>query len=292
MRRLAIVLTMFLMTGLACSAAAPPPAVEPQEPSAPRSSCDDNPRDGCRPSCVALPEGLVSVDAPPSTPPYHGTLFLTPDIITEADPTSFRGLTHQGSGMRKMYDRRTASWERNNAHLFDARFGSSVVVEIQVNPELTQEEAAVLAETYATIIGRIPAFYFTDLETVWIHKGDEAFGGGNNNFLIHTERGAKHIEEGLIEEAFLHEGGHTSLDSHHAGTALWRAAAEADGVAISKYARERPDTEDISETIGPWLAVRFRAERLDPAMVQTLQETVPNRFEYWDCQGLSMDILE
>ena len=28
---------------------------------------------------------------------------------------------------------------------------------------------------------------------MWIHKGDEGFGGGNENLLIHTDMGDKYV---------------------------------------------------------------------------------------------------
>ena len=85
-----------------------------------------------------------------------------------------------------MFDRRTGQFGTVNAHIFQARYGTSTMVEIQVNPEFDVANAEQEALFYATAIGRMPAFLFTDLETVWIHAGDEPAGGGNNNLLIHT----------------------------------------------------------------------------------------------------------
>ena len=38
----------------------------------------------------------VTVAAPPTTPPFSGTIFLDPDIITANDATTFTGLTYAG----------------------------------------------------------------------------------------------------------------------------------------------------------------------------------------------------
>jgi hypothetical protein len=254
-------------------------------------SCDDAPEDGCVPSCQPLPESFVEVDSPVAEPPFAGTVWFSPDIITDADPTAFVKLTAKGTGSRTMFDRRTNAFETYDAHLFDAGFGTSVVVEMQVNPEFTAEEAESQAEIFATVIGRLPAFLFTDIEAVWIHKGEELFGGGNNSLLIHTDQAPNYIADGVLEETLLHEAVHTSVDSYHAEDSNWMLAQSSDGVALSTYAQDNPTREDLSETIGPYLAVRFRAARLDAETITTVEGTIPNRLEYLDCLGLSMALV-
>lgn len=235
-------------------------------------------------------EPYPSVSAPPA-PPYAGTLFIDPNIITESDPTSFVGLVYAGQANRTMYDRRTASFNVVNAYLFNASFGSTVTVEIQVNPEFGRDEAEVQAVRYAEAIGRLPGFLFRDLRTVWIHRGLQPFGGGNDNLLIHTEQGEQYAQAGLLEETFLHEAAHTSMDAHHGAAPRWLEAQAADGTFLSTYARDNPGREDVAETLGPYLAARFRAQRLSPALRTTILGTVPSRIAYLDCLGLSMDLV-
>jgi len=258
---------------------------------APAASCDDQPSDGCLPSCGNLPDDYVAVVSPAADPPYAGTVWFSTEIITDQDPSAFSGLTHTGTGSRVMFDRRTGAFETYDAHLFDARFGTAVVVEIQVNPEFTLQEAQDTATEYASVIGRLPAFLFAELDTVWIHRGMEPFGGGNNNLLIHTEQAATYINDGVLEETFLHEATHTSLDADHSDHPNWVAAQQADGVAISTYARDNLLREDLAESIGPYLAVRFRASRLTPQLIDSITSSLPNRLEYLDCLGLSMDLV-
>ncbi|MEZ4401310.1 MAG: hypothetical protein R3B06_14890 [Kofleriaceae bacterium] len=236
-------------------------------------------------------EGFVPVAMPPAAPPFEGTAFLDPGIITAADPTSFVDLTYAGQAPREMFDRRTGAFGTVNAYLFPARFGSSKTVEIQVNPEFTQAEAEAQARAYATVVGRLPAFAFRDLDTLWIHKGHFPFGGGNRNLLIHTEQGDEYAAGGFLEEIFLHEGSHTSLDGDHAAAPRWLEAQTADGGFISPYARDNPTREDVAETMVPYLAQRFRADRLPPATVATVRATIPNRLRYLDCAGVTMDPL-
>ena len=233
---------------------------------------------------------FVAVPAPAAEPPFSGTAFVTNDLITEADPTAFVDLTYAGQASRSMFDRRTATFITVDAHLFDAQFGAEKTVEIQVNPEFTKAEAETEARFYAAAIGRIPAFLFRDLDTVWIHRGMQAFGGGNRNLLIHTEQGQAYVATGSLEEIFVHEGTHTSLDAYHAAAPRWVEARQADGVAISTYARDNPATEDVSESLGPYLAVRHRADRIPSETADAIRATMPNRIKYFDCLGLAMDI--
>lgn len=234
---------------------------------------------------------FTPVAKPPASPPFSGTAFVTDDLITDADPTAFRTITYQGQALRMMFDRRTASFNMENAHLFDATYGAGTVVEIQVNPEMTQSEAEAEARRYAEVVGRIPAFLFRDLDTMWIHRGLEPFGGGNRNLLIHTAQGEQYAATGVLEEIFIHEGAHTSLDGEHLRTPRWQEAQAADGVSISDYGRDFPMREDLAETLGPYLAYRFRPERIDASTAAQIEGAVPNRIRYLDCLGLDMSLV-
>jgi hypothetical protein len=45
-----------------------------------------------------------------AAPPFSGTIFIDPDIITAADATTFISAPYAGQGMRQMYDRRVNSF--------------------------------------------------------------------------------------------------------------------------------------------------------------------------------------
>ncbi|MBL8956892.1 MAG: hypothetical protein JNK82_39325 [Myxococcaceae bacterium] len=224
---------------------------------------------------------------PPSAPPYAGTVYVEPGLITSADPTSFRTLTATGHGLRQIFDRRVNAFVTVDAWLFDAQFGANKHVEVQVNPEFTQAQAETHARTHATIVGRLPAFAFRDLDMLWINGGKQLYGGGNRSILIHTEQTVEYEAGGWTEEVMLHESGHTSLDSYHQATARWLEARTADGVAISTYARDNPTREDVAETLSMWFAVRFRSSRLSTADQQKVRAAVPSRLSYFDCLGLT-----
>jgi len=233
--------------------------------------------------------GPTTPGTPTPPPPFSGTIFIDPDIITSSDPTTFQTLTPKGQGLRSMFDRRVNAFIQVQAYLFDAAFSDGLTAEVQVNPEFGSTEAArVQAEKYALVIGRIPKALRVAVATVWIHQGVQPFGGGNNNLLIHVGQGDLYIADGILEETFVHEASHTSLDAAHANSAGWIAAQAKDVNFISTYARDNPRTEDVAESFLTWLAVRYRSTRITQALANTILQTIPNRMAYFDSLGLTM----
>jgi len=227
------------------------------------------------------------------TPPFGGTIFLDPDIITEADHSTFQGLVYSGRGERVMYDRRVTDWITANVFLFDASYDDGLGIEIQVNPEFETEELSLeQAEKYAEVIGRLPTALRKDVETVWIHKGVNPFGGGNNNLLIHIGQADLYVADGILEETFVHEASHTSLDASEAASPGWVAAQKADNWFISTYARDNPTREDVAESFLLYLAIRYREDRISESLKATILETMPNRIAHFDQLDLDMYPIE
>ena len=228
-----------------------------------------------------------------ATPPFSGTIFIDPDIITPEDLTTFVSLSYSGQAPRTMYDRRVADWITISPYLFPAIFNDSITIEIQVNPEFGSiDDAKVQAEKFAPIIGQLTTELRKDVETVWIHKGVKPFGGGNNNLLIHTDYSALHYEDqGILEETFVHEASHTSLDAYHAANTEWLKAQEEDCRFISDYAEEHPTREDISESYLPYFAVRYRSDRISIELKEKIESAIPNRIKYFDNQDFNMHPL-
>lgn len=225
-----------------------------------------------------------------AAPPYSGTIFLTPNLITAADPSDYAGATYTGQGVRQMFDRRVNAYVNYNAYLFDVVYANGQHVEAQVNPEFGSPAAAqAQVEFYATVIGRIPRVLRTQLTSLWIHAGDQPFGGGNNNLLIHTGSYARdYIARGILEETFVHEATHTSLDPFYPGTFGWLSAQLWDREYISTYARDNPTREDMAETFLMWLAVRHGQTRIPPDVAYNVLVTVPYRLQYFDTQHLDL----
>jgi len=228
-------------------------------------------------------------------PPFDGTIFIDPDIITPDDPTTFTSLNYSGKDNRTMYDRRNGGgWLDLEPYLFRSLYNDQLEIEIQVNPEFDSiENAKEQAEKFAPIIGRLTTELRKDVKTVWIHKGLEPFGGGNNNLLIHTDWSAKYYEkQGILEETFVHEASHTSLDSYHAQNTEWLIAQKADCNFISTYAKENPAREDIAESYLTYFAIRYRSDRISKELKQKIEQTIPNRIKYFDDQKFNIYPLQ
>ena len=229
---------------------------------------------------------------PAGTPPFAGTVWVTPDILGPDDPSSLDSVAYAGRGTREIFDRRANAWITVNAYLFDVRFGERIV-EWQFNPEFGSEEAArAEIEVFAPAIGRLPAALLSNLQEVEVNAGQGAFGGNsyNGSILIHTEDSGTRmaVREGFLEEVFMHEAAHASLDPDHGDASGWRAAQQADIVSISSYARDFPDREDVAESILPYFAVRYRPGQLTATERWLMTMTTPHRWDYFDEQELDM----
>ena len=228
------------------------------------------------------------------TPPFSGTVFITPNVLTSADQTSLQDVTYIGRGERTIFDARIEEWRPVDVYLFEARY-SSGTLEFQVNPEFGSVEAALAeVDTYAPAIGRLPAALLSGLVYATVNAGTELFraavgGSWHGGVIIHTGQGAEYSETGFLEEVFLHEAGHAAFDLDHANAEGWRAAQQTDdGVFISTYARDHPQREDIAESILPYFAVRYRPDRLTATDAWQILTAIPNRLIYFDELELDM----
>jgi len=223
-------------------------------------------------------------------PPLGGTIFIDPDIVTSQDPSSFKSISYKGTGYRQMYDRRS-SWVGLQPFLFEAKFEDGSIIEMQVNPEFKDKSLAeVEAKKYAWLIGQLPASLRKDVQTSWIHKGVNLWGGGNNNILIHTGQTLKYERDGIVEETLIHEAAHTSLDSYHANNYAWLEAQRQDNVFISDYAEEYPMREDIAESFLTYIAAIHRSDRISWKLKSTILKAIPNRIKYFDNQNFDLSI--
>ena len=235
-------------------------------------------------------------------PPFDGTIYITGDIITSSDPSLFSEIEYKGTGLREMFDRRNGgAWINIEPYLFDTSFSDGLKTEIQINPEFTLDEATVEANKYAFLIGQLPTALRKDVQTMWIHKGEEAYGGGNNNLLVHT--GMSEVYENwwtgnVIEETLIHEATHTSIDAYHYpdretdGAAWIDAVSKDDGCYISKYAKDYPYREDLAELMPLYIAVRYFPDRILGDIRDKILSCNLNRIRYLDSLKLEMSLYE
>jgi hypothetical protein len=238
---------------------------------------------------AAVMIGLLASTASAQTPPYSGTIFNDPDIITASDPTLFRTITYAGRGKREVFDRRKDRFVTINAYLFNATYSDGLKIEAQVNPEFgSRTIARARARKYAIVVGRLPRVQRVEIRMLWIHKGKQPFGGGVRHLLIHTGQSGEYERDGILEETLVHEAAHTALDGKHAAARGWLAAQRADPTFISTYAQDNPTREDIAESFLPWLALRYRRDRIDAAYADTVQQAIPNRLAYFDARRFNV----
>jgi hypothetical protein len=223
-------------------------------------------------------------------PPYYGTIFLDPDIVVASDPSALVSVTDAGRGVREVYDRRVEAFIEIDAYLFDVVYDDGLTTAAVVNPEFGSVAAArEQADTYAWLVGQLPHVLRVDVDELWIHRGTEAFGGGNHSILIHTGMAEDYKAGGILEETLIHEATHTSLDAgyYRAGSGWLQAQAD-DDAFISTYARDFPLQEDVSETFLLYLAVRHRLDRIDAELAENVLSIVPHRLAFLDTEPLDL----
>lgn len=230
---------------------------------------------------------LKQAIAEQENPPYQGTIFHFKNLVKPTDPSSYRSLRFVERTERMMFDRRINKFETFAVFRFAAEYSDLPELEIDVNQEFdTQQNAQQQAEKYATAFGKLPKGLRREIQALHIQAGDQLFGGGRH-VLIHTEQGEKYIQQGILEETLIHEAGH-ALDRKYARDPQWLTAQKQDGKYISSYAKDNPFREDIAESLVPYLAVQFRADRFPLEQRKVIQETIPHRiqvFNSWNWDG-------
>ena len=146
--------------------------------------------------------------------PFDGTAFVSPAVLTAADPSGLRPITYDGRGERRLFDRRVDDWGTVEAYLFTARL-AAVDVEFQVNSEFGSQAAArAEVDVFAPALNRLPAVMLSRIDSAWVYAGDDLFGAavGGSSILIHTDYGRGIDRDGYLEEVLFHEAADVSLD--------------------------------------------------------------------------------
>ena len=229
--------------------------------------------------------GSLKAERAAGLEPFSGTLWISPNVLTPSDPTDLQSMEYMGIQQRRTFDRRSDSWVVADAHIIRARYACGLsAVDVVVNTEFTEQQAQSEAQRFAEVHGRIPPGLRYAVEELWIHGGDQLAGGGNRSVLIHVDFAVKNWP--FVEELFLHEAAHTTLDyeTHGAGVvdrASWEAAKAHDGRPISDYARDFPAREDVAESyvaFALWKVAQV-ANPLD-RNAQVIATTIPSRLAY------------
>lgn len=243
-------------------------------------------------------------------PPYSGTIFVSPDIIQEdSDISTYVGSSYKTKDEKRwIYDRRKNAWVYQYVYLFNAQYLDTcnsdtkdidtttkttlTVVEYQVNQQdFSFWEAVEYVKKYGQIVGQIGCALRTSLKTVTINGGDQAFGGGSDDLLIHVDRGEMYSELGILGEVLAHELTHVSLDEdiYIHDLENWNKAVEDDRNAfISNYAESFPDTEDVAESFLLFYAIKYRMSSISRDDYQTIMDTIPNRIKFFESKSYDL----
>ena len=219
-------------------------------------------------------------------PPFAGTVWIDPDIITEDDPTVLESLSYRSTELRGVFMQEEGRWRDAQVHIFDAMYQDGITAEMWVNGEHfpNHDDARPFALIFASMLGRLPAVLRSCTQVIEIHDGPGA--GGNdvlNRIHMHTDWYSNH-HRAFLEEVMVHEAGH-ACEAEIRGTPHhqeWLDAQAADGGFISEYARDYPRGEDFAETILNWIAVRYRSDRVNSEYRDATLQAVPNRLAYLD----------
>lgn len=218
-------------------------------------------------------------------PPSLGGL---PNLIQPEDPTTFLGVVAAGRGDREVNDDRFG-FITINAYLFNAHFSDGTTTEIRVNPDVGDlSVATAAANRYGRALGQLPFVVRAGTKRLTLHGCCASFAyGGGGGVVLHLPENPLSWPFLRSEEILLHEGVHAALDSRHYN-AGYRAAQTADGNFISDYAQSNPGEEDLAESFGPWLAVRYRPDRISREDYLKIVNTIPNRLAYLDAQRFNI----
>ncbi len=224
-----------------------------------------------------------------AVPPYSGTAFIMPNLITEADPTRFVAITDRGLESRNVFDRRVDDYVVMDVFVYEVSYSDGRTIAFMVNPEFGNIDASRQPVSYyAPVFGRLPNVLRRGLAYVWIHKGDNPFGGtpfDNTHpaVLIHTGALAQsYINQGVLEEILIHEATHAVMDTSVRDTADWLDAQSSDNEFISTYARDNTAAEDVAESFLPYLAVCCGQGRVSASVTNTTNATIPARLRVFD----------
>jgi hypothetical protein len=175
-----------------------------------------------------------------------------------------------------------------DALVFEATYRCSPdTVDVLVNPEFSEEQAFDQAVRFARIMGQMPIASRVGVREIHINAGNEVAAGGNSMVMFHTEY-ADAIGT-WIEEVFLHEAAHTSLDYVFEGSVdedLWAQAVSLDGKFVSQYAADFPDREDIAESHVAFIIRELSRDNerlLDSAA--KIEALIPARLAYFESLG-------
>jgi hypothetical protein len=224
--------------------------------------------------------GLVLVASmATASPPYQNSVvsndfaFITPD-----DPNAFVCVSLVDRGTREMPDKRHDALFADDVSIYRAAFSDGVTTEIWAHPDLGDTSAGYV-EKLARAMGHLPTLLRQPLSHVVLLDGNEtAFAEDLGRFFtIYSENIDDRISTNDLEETIFHESIHASLDIPLARSHEWLDAQRADGDAITVYAAQNLEREDLAETALFAYTYLATPGRLPARVTAQIEQRIPNR---------------
>ena len=212
-------------------------------------------------------------------------------------------MSYTGDGTAGMWG--PNGWDKDvSVHQFTAVFSDEQTVSLLCDMAVgSVEQCTQYGQLFNEALGRVPSYARGGTQGLHMRPGgwsgvsnpDEqlnivlmpgddnvagcAAWGGGGVITLCVGVGTDVQEKGNLEELFLHEGAHVTLDPYILHTDTWGCAMDEDQDFISDYAKEHPGTEDVSESIVPWHAWYYSQHRVDPDIIGKISATIPARLE-------------
>ena len=235
-------------------------------------------------------------------PPFGGTMWDLPDLITSSDYTIYSTSSYQGIETRLFYDKSIPDFINYPAHIYKVNFGDDLSIDFEIYTEFTQEEAGNIEQKYAPLIGQLGKDLRRNIKSFEFLKGEEVASAQRSddlnyaNITFHTDWLTNLVETrpdgDKTEELLIHESAHLSIDPYVYGQQGWTDAVNLDGNFLSTYAKDNPDSEDVAETFQAYIAVKFFPDRISNSLRDTILSVCLNRFKYFDSLNLDLSIYK
>ena len=235
-------------------------------------------------------------------PPFAGTLWELPDLISSSDYTVYSTSIYEGIETRLFYDNAILDFINYPAHIFKVNFGDGLSVDFEIYSEFSEQEAISIEQKYAPIVGQLGKELRKDIKSIEFLKGDSVASAQRSNDLSYANI-TFHIDwlnntvetrpDGdKTEELLIHESTHLSIDPYVYNQQGWIDAVNLDNNYISTYAKENPDTEDVAENFQAYITVKYFPERISNNLRDTILSVCLNRFKYFDSLNFDLSIYK
>lgn len=229
---------------------------------------------------LLLAFGIPAVHAQDYSSSVVGTDF---DIITDSDPSCFRVLKFKGVKSAEMPDKTNDAGLFQKAFVFSASYSDRSLIKISVDADFKSEaDAKKEALRYATRLGKLPSVLRSGVKRVVVHKGnpDTTAFSDHGLIVVYSANATKRISTHDLEETLFHESVHAAWDKTHAKSPEWRRAQFSDGTFATRYAKKKPQLEDLAESALFAYALIHHADRIPLKDKKRIAAAIPARIRF------------